>query len=216
MGSATQISLFDSTEAKLLVGVDEVGRGCIAGPVVACACFALEGCELPKVYDSKVLTKEDREDLFFILSQLPGFHFAFGVISSGRIDQINILQATFEAMKLALERLPQQYDKVLVDGSMTIPGLNKNQEAIIKGDAKEPLISAASIMAKVYRDHLMSLIAKDFPDYGFDIHKGYGTAMHLEAIEKHGATIHHRLSFAPFSKKQQSDGLQLELEDFFI
>jgi ribonuclease HII len=216
MGSATQISLFEPASFKTPVGVDEVGRGCIAGPVVACACLIKPGCELPKVYDSKALTKEDREDLFFVLSQLEGFHFAFGVVSSFEIDQINILQATFKAMRTAIERLPCIYDQILVDGSLIIPGITTPQEAIVKGDAKEPLISAASIMAKVYRDHLMTLLARRYPEYGFDIHKGYGTALHLEAIEKYGPLDEHRKSFAPFSKKMHESTLQLELEDVFI
>jgi ribonuclease HII len=217
MGSAIQDDLFGQINSSLVkVGVDEVGRGCIAGPVVACACFAQEGCRLPKVFDSKTLSKDDREIIFTQLSELEHFHFAFGIISSSIIDEVNILQATFKAMKLAINRLPQTFDEILVDGSLTIPGLGFQQTAIIKGDSKEPLISAASILAKVFRDKLMDMYGKIYPEYGFEIHKGYGTGLHLEKVKAFGATPIHRLSFAPFSKKIDQATLFLPLEDFYI
>lgn len=217
MGSALQQDLFNQLNISLVnVGVDEVGRGCLAGPVVACACFALDDCKLPSVYDSKALTPQDRQDLFLTLSQLDNFHFSFGVVSNEVIDQINILQATFQAMRLALSRLPQEFGQVLVDGSLKIPGVKHPQIAIVKGDAKEPLISASSILAKVYRDHLMDICDKKYPGYGFSEHKGYGTSQHLDAIKKLGPSPIHRMSFSPLTKKQDSLELLLPFEEFFI
>lgn len=217
MGSAIQDDLFHQFNISLVkVGVDEVGRGCLAGPVVACATIALDGCVLPKVYDSKALTAQDRESLFLELNQLENFHFAFGVVSSETIDQINILQSTFQAMRIAITRLPQLFNEVMVDGSLTIPGLKHYQRAIIKGDAKEPLISASSILAKVYRDKLMDMYHALYPSYGFNEHKGYGTQKHLDALDQYGPTPIHRLSFAPLAKKQSSDEILLPFEDFFI
>lgn len=216
MGSAFQEDLFSQLNTSVVkVGVDEVGRGCLAGPVVACATLILkDGC-LPKVYDSKALLPETREILFLELNQLENFHFGFGVVSHENIDKINILEATFEAMKIAISRLPKQYDEILVDGSLLIPGLNIPQQAIIKGDAKEPLISAASILAKVYRDKLMDMYENLYPGYGFKEHKGYGTKKHLEAIKALGPSPIHRLSFAPFAKQVDNRELFLPFEDFF-
>jgi len=210
-----QFDLFEPLNASLVkAGVDEVGRGCIAGPVVACACFADSSCQLPVVFDSKVLSPKERDDIFVYLSELEGFHFGFGVVSPKRIDEINILQATFEAMRWALKRLPQEFQEVLVDGSLSIPHLDKPQQAIVKGDAKVPLISAASIMAKVYRDVLMQKWAAQYPEYGFAQHKGYGTASHLEAIKKWGCSPIHRLSFAPFTQlPEETQVLHLPFEE---
>lgn len=216
MGSVIQDDLFGQINTSLVkVGVDEVGRGCIAGPVVACACFAEAGCQLPKVYDSKQLSAQDRESIFLELTQLDHFHYAFGVISSEVIDKVNILQATFMAMRLALKRLPNSYDQILVDGSLTIPGISIPQIAVVKGDAKEPLISAASILAKVFRDHLMDKYALKIPGYGFEIHKGYGTPAHLKSLDMLGPCSIHRMSFAPLTKNE-NDNLQLPFEDFYI
>lgn len=200
MGSVVQDHLPGLSGTLIQVGVDEVGRGCLAGPVVACACFKTQGCELPKVYDSKSLTSKRREALFLELVHLENFYYAFGVIPPSVIDQVNILQATFMAMRQALIKLPLGEYEVLVDGSLVIPGVKYPQTAMIKGDAKEPLISAASILAKVFRDQLMELYSEKFPDYGFNLHKGYGTKAHLEALERLGPCTIHRLSFAPLSK----------------
>lgn len=217
MGSAIQEDLFGQLNLNLVnVGVDEVGRGCIAGPVVACACFILGECQLPKVFDSKALTADMREDLFIKLSQLDNFYYAFGVVPSDEIDKINILQATFKAMRQAIERLPKLFDHLLIDGSLIIPGLSYAQSAIIKGDAKEPLISAASILAKVYRDKIMDMYDKMYPNYGFKVHKGYGTPLHLQMLDQLGPTAIHRHSFAPLAKKIESNDLYFPLEDFFI
>jgi ribonuclease HII len=217
MGSAIQDDLFGQLNTSLVkVGVDEVGRGCLAGPVVACACFASTDCKLPKVYDSKAISASDREALFLELTHLDNFHYAFGVVDSDQIDKINILQATFLAMKKAISKLPQTFDEVLVDGSMCIPGLNIPQQAIVKGDAKEPLIGAASILAKVFRDQLMEIYTRMYPDYGFNMHKGYGTPFHLEKLRELGPSSIHRKSFAPLSKKLDNQELYLPLEDFFI
>lgn len=215
MGSAIQDDLFNQLNTSLVkVGVDEVGRGCLAGPVIACATLVLGECDLPKVYDSKVLSSQDRETLFLELNQLEDFHFGFGVVSSDVIDKINILQATFQAMRTAILRLPSKFDEILVDGSLTIPGVFTPQRAIVKGDAKEPLISASSILAKVYRDKIMDMYDIRYPGYGFSEHKGYGTQKHLEAIKKLGPSPIHRLSFAPFTKQTDSSELFLPFEDF--
>jgi ribonuclease HII len=216
MGSVLQDDLFNQLNTSLVkVGIDEVGRGCLAGPVVACASLASNNCILPPVFDSKALSARDREAIFIDLNQLEDFHFSFGVVSHSVIDKINILQATFQAMKIALSRLPNTYDEVLVDGSLTIPGLTVYQRAIVKGDAKEPLISASSILAKVYRDKLMDMYDDMYPGYSFKEHKGYGTQKHLDAIKKLGPSPIHRLSFAPFTKQACNSELFLPFEDFF-
>lgn len=217
MGSAIQDDLFGQLNTSLVkVGVDEVGRGCLAGPVVACACYTIGDCKLPKVHDSKAISAQDRESLFIELTSLDNFYYAFGVVDSVEIDRINILQATFSAMKKALNKLPEGYQEILVDGSLCIPGISLPQQAIVKGDAKEPLISAASILAKVFRDQIMEFYARMYPEYGFNAHKGYGTPFHLEKLQLLGPTSIHRKSFAPVSKKLDDQELYLPIEDFFI
>lgn len=186
-----------------LAGVDEVGRGSLAGPVVAASVsFFAEhkkvNQKLIGVNDSKKLSPKRREYFFKLINE--EFHnIGIGVVDSSKIDRINILQASLLAMKLSINKLTDKPEFILVDGNCKIPELNIAQKSIIKGDGKVFSIAAASIIAKVYRDHIMLGYHKEFPLYGFDRHKGYGTKQHLEAIKKYGALNIHRKSFKPFS-----------------
>lgn len=181
----------------IVVGVDEVGRGCLVGSVVAAAVVLPEGFCLPELTDSKKLSTKKREELFTIITK--ECLWEIGEVKPKIIDEINILQATMLAMKIAVEKLNLNYDKVLVDGNRC-PDLPKCQW-IIKGDLTEPCISAASIVAKVWRDQQMIELGKKHPQYGFEKHKGYGTAQHLLALEKYGIIFEHRKSFAPIKKQ---------------
>lgn len=186
---------------KLIAGLDEAGRGPLAGPVVA-ACviigpdFELDNEDLCLVADSKKLSAKKRELLFKVIRE-KALAVEIGVVDNEVIDQINILQASFLAMRRSLKKIKLQPDYLLVDGKFKIPKVTTPQSAIISGDAKVWLIAAASIIAKVSRDYLMQNYDKQYPDYGFLKHKGYGTKEHLLNIEKFGATSIHRFSFAP-------------------
>lgn len=192
---------------KLVAGVDEAGRGPLAGPVVA-ACviigpdFKIDDEDLKLINDSKKLSPKRREKLFSIIKKKV-LAVEIGVVNHQVIDRINILQATFAAMRQAIMRLPVQADFVLVDGNLKIPQLKIEQEAIIDGDAKVFVIAAASIIAKVSRDWLMMEADKEYPEYEFVRHKGYGTKKHLEKIKEFGPCPLHRLSFAPFKTKEK-------------
>lgn len=188
---------------RTVVGVDEAGRGPLAGPVVAAA-VALELDQDPSerlegLDDSKQLEVQDREQLF---ERLTGGGFVVGVDSSSPsvIDEINILQATFRAMGRAvdevLDQLGERPDAILIDGQMTIPDGPPGQRAVVKGDGRSLAIAAASIVAKVTRDRRMVEFAERWPEYGFDGHKGYPTAGHREAIRQHGPCQLHRRSFS--------------------
>lgn len=182
------------------VGVDEAGRGPLAGPVFAAACMLEKGVSLPLgLDDSKVLSASQRCQLFAALSTNPSVHWAIGIASAAEVDRLNILQASLLAMQRAVEALPIISDYLLVDGLHIprMPGLAG--EAIVKGDSRCASIAAASIIAKVLRDRYMELICGRWPHYGFSKHKGYGTAHHLGAIKIHGPCAIHRLSFAPLS-----------------
>ena len=178
---------------KIIVGIDEVGRGPLAGPVMAAAVILSKDIE--GLADSKKLSAKQREKLFV---QIIGTSkVAIGSASVQEIDQINILEAALLAMQRAYNKLEIIADLVLVDGNKA-PKLNAIEiQTIIGGDAKIPAISAASIIAKVTRDKLMNELAKEFPYYFWERNAGYGTKIHLEAIKKHGISIHHRRSFAP-------------------
>ncbi len=189
-----------------VAGVDEAGRGPLAGPVVAAAAilpsrWAETGlpAELAGLNDSKQLTETQREKYFEFLTACAEIEFAIALVDAGVIDEINILQATHRAMNDALAQLNPEH--ALVDGrpvkTMRVP-----QTAIVKGDARSYSIAAASVLAKVTRDRLMLEYHAQFPVYGFDAHKGYGTAKHLAAITKHGACPIHRKSFAPLKPKE--------------
>lgn len=178
----------------IIVGVDEAGRGPLVGSVVAGAVVLPEGFNLPELTDSKKLSEKKREILYAQITEQ--CQWAVGEANAEEIDEINILQATMLAMKRAVENLQTQYHQVLVDGNQS-PDL-PNCEAIIKGDLNEPVISAASIIAKVTRDKQMFELDRLYPMYGFAKHKGYGTKQHLEALKEFGAIKNqHRVSFSP-------------------
>jgi ribonuclease HII len=180
-----------------IAGVDEVGRGPLAGPVVACACILPKWSSFHGVKDSKSLTPTLRKQIAHKLTNDPNVTWALGIVTHEEIDQINILRATLLAMKKAIEALLVPADFVLVDGR-DCPETDLPCRAIIKGDTLSQSIAAASIIAKVHRDGLMEAYHEVYPEYGFDSHKGYGTKAHLKAIATFGPTPIHRKSFAPF------------------
>ncbi len=195
-----------------LAGVDEAGRGPLAGPVTAAAVvlprdWAVDGFipeSLLGLNDSKQLSERARERFFDALHLLPEIHFAIAIISHGTIDQLNILRATHLAMAEALDKLCEPADHALIDGT-AVSGLPIPHTPIIKGDSQSYSIAAASILAKVTRDRIMVEYDRQYPLYGFAIHKGYPTKAHIDSLLKHGPCPIHRRSFAPVRT------LQLEL-----
>ena len=192
----------------LLAGVDEAGRGPLAGPIVAAATvlpaeWIKDG--MPEIFlrlnDSKKLTEKIREELFRDIESEPRIRKAVAIIDSETIDRINILQATHRAMNEAIAKLNPPAEYALIDGT-PVKSLTLPQTAIVKGDSKSYSIAAASILAKVTRDRLMIEYHKHWPEYGFSRHKGYGTAAHMAAIEIHGPSPIHRRSFAPLRAAQ--------------
>jgi ribonuclease HII len=182
----------------LMAGVDEAGRGPLAGPVVAAAVILDDLHPIHGLADSKKLSERRREKLFDEI-RAKALCFSIAQASVEEIDTLNILQATLLAMKRAVESLRLKPHMVLVDGNR-LPKLDILAQAIVQGDAKVKAISAASILAKVHRDRLCGAMHQEFPQYGFDQHKGYGTKQHLAALKTHGATPLHRRSFAPVAK----------------
>lgn len=176
-----------------LCGIDEVGRGPLAGPVVAGAVILPKDCDILYLNDSKQLSEKKREELYDVIME-KAVSVGLGFSSPERIDEINILQATYEAMREAVSRLSVQPD-VLLNDAVTIPGMPMKQVPIIKGDAKSVSIAAASIVAKVTRDRMMVEYDTVFPEYGFASNKGYGAAAHIEALKKYGPCPIHRRSF---------------------
>ena len=178
-----------------ICGIDEVGRGPLAGPVVAGAVILPKNCDILYINDSKKLTEKKREELYDVIME-KAVSCGIGYASPERIDEINILQATYEAMRAAIANL-SVVPEVLLNDAVTIPGLSSDvkQVPIIKGDAKSISIGAASIIAKVTRDRLMVDYDKVFPEYDFAGNKGYGSAVHIEALKKYGPTPIHRRSF---------------------
>lgn len=177
-----------------ICGIDEAGRGPLAGPVVAAACILPTDCELLYLNDSKKLTEKRREELFVEIQE-KAVSFGVGIVSPAVIDEINILQATYEAMRQAVEKLSVRPD-VFLNDAVVIPGIDESRQVkIIKGDAKSVSIAAASILAKVTRDHMMEEYDRLYPEYGFAKHKGYGTKAHLDAVREHGMCPIHRRSF---------------------
>ncbi len=176
-----------------ICGIDEVGRGPLAGPVIACAVILPKDCDILYINDSKQLSEKKREELY---DQIISRAIAFGIgsVPPPRIDEINILQATYEAMQKAIQNL-NVTPELLLNDAVTIPGIHIKQVPIIKGDAKSISIAAASIVAKVTRDRLMVAYDKVFPGYDFAENKGYGSAKHIEAIKELGLTPIHRRSF---------------------
>ncbi len=183
---------------KLIGAIDEAGRGPLAGPVVA-ACvvfgpnFKIDD-ELKKVNDSKKVRAKDREELYQVIIK-KYLAVGIGVCNNKTIDKINILQASFLAMKKALGQIKQKPEFIILDGKFKIPNLSIAQAAIIRGDETIFSIAAASIIAKVARDRLMMLLHQSYPNYCFDLHKGYGTKLHLERLKQFGPCPIHRLSF---------------------
>lgn len=178
---------------KLFAGIDEAGRGPLAGPVVAAAVIMPKDCQLLYINDSKKLTASKREELFDqIMDQAVSV--GIGMASPGRIDEINILQATYEAMREAVSQL-DPVPEALVNDAVIIPGINLLQKAVIKGDAKCYSIAAASIIAKVTRDRMMEQYDVLYPEYGFLSNKGYGSKTHIEALKTFGPCPIHRHSF---------------------
>lgn len=176
-----------------LCGIDEVGRGPLAGPVVAGAVILPKDCEILYLNDSKKLSEKKRELLYDEIME-KAVAVGIGAVGPERIDEINILQATYEAMRLAVSNLKVRPDLLLND-AVTIPGVELPQVPIIKGDAKSISIAAASIIAKVTRDRMMAEYESLYPGYGFASNKGYGAKAHIEAIKKFGPTPIHRRSF---------------------
>lgn len=192
----------------LLIGVDEAGRGPLAGPVVAGAAWYKKpdffiSEELEKSFafirDSKTLSEKKREEMFILIQE--HFEIGIGIVYPETIDRINILQATFLAMKEAIGEIERKLRTknilLLIDGNQKLPNISLAQETVVGGDRLVKTIAAASIVAKVTRDRMMNEYDVQFPPYGFAKHKGYGTKMHMDALKKYGPTPIHRLSFAP-------------------
>jgi ribonuclease HII len=177
----------------LLAGVDEAGRGPLAGPVVAAAVMIPQGVDLAGIRDSKKMTPRAREEAFSVI-QRQALTTGVGVVSNEFIDKFNILKASLEAMRIATLNLDPQPEFILVDGIFPV-NLDIPQRCIKKGDQLSKSISAASVVAKVYRDRLMGSYHRLYPAYGFDQHKGYGTGAHLKALRQYGPCPIHRLTF---------------------
>ena len=176
-----------------ICGVDEVGRGPLAGPVVAGAVILPKDCNILYINDSKKLSEKKREELYDVIME-QAVVTGIGMASPARIDEINILQATYEAMRSAINNLNPSPD-ILLNDAVTIPKVDIKQVPIIKGDAKSISIAAASVLAKVTRDRIMEEYDKKYPEYGFAKHKGYGTKQHIQALEQFGASPIHRRTF---------------------
>ena len=185
-------SLFDQG-IGVICGVDEAGRGPLAGPVYAAAVILPRDLEIPGLTDSKKLSDKKRRELFPIIQE-QAVAFGIGVASEKEIDEINILQATFLAMKRALEKLPIRPDLALIDGNRETD-FGVPAKTVVKGDSLSASIAAASILAKVSRDDYMMEMAQKYPQYGFDIHKGYGTKAHYQALREFGSSEVHRMTF---------------------
>lgn len=194
----------------LIIGVDEVGVGALAGPVVVCAVVVTNSFynrnhhKLRRLRDSKLLQAKHREKFAEQLAKEKDFSFVIASSSNKEIDKLNIYQATRKAMRKAIGRLKSNFnflrEMVLVDGKTQIAGLEIDQTAIVKGDRKVFSIACASIIAKVFRDELMVKYAKKYPGYGFEKHKGYGTKYHVQKLSLLGPSVIHRKSFAPVAK----------------
>lgn len=196
---------------EIIIGIDEAGRGPLAGPVVACAAVLknhesgstdYESREFSLIRDSKTLSHKQREQTLELIQE--HFHVGVGICDHQTIDRINILEASFLAMKKALTALTQNLQQItnnkiiiLIDGNKKIPNFSLEQKAIVSGDKIVKSISAASIVAKVTRDRIMLEMHEKYPEYGFEKHKGYGTKMHMDALQKHGPCDIHRQSFRP-------------------
>lgn len=187
--------------AQRVFGVDEAGRGPLAGPVVAAACFLPKGLFIAGINDSKKLSPKKREELFAVLKAHPDVQFSYSIVEAQTIDEINILEATKVAMHQSLEKLSlSKTDSVLIDGlDLDLPAKTL---MLYKGDSLSCSIAAASIVAKVIRDRIMLDLHARWPQYAFDKHKGYGTQLHMEKLSELGPCPEHRMSFAPVRKAQ--------------
>ena len=193
MSEHTMWEIEDSLGLRLICGVDEAGRGPLAGPVCAAAVILPEHLQIPGLNDSKKLTDKKRRELFPVIQE-QAVAYGIGLASEQEIDEINILQATFLAMRRALEQLTVRPEIALIDGNReTDFGLPV--KTVVKGDSLSANIAAASILAKVTRDNLMMELAQQYPEYGFEIHKGYGTKAHYEALRTYGPCPIHRKTF---------------------
>lgn len=193
MSEITMWEIEDSLGLRLICGVDEAGRGPLAGPVCAAAVILPEHLQIPGLTDSKKLTDKKRRELFPIIQE-QALAYGIGLASEQEIDEINILQATFLAMRRALDQLSVRPEIALIDGNReTDFGLPV--KTVVRGDSLSANIAAASILAKVTRDNLMVELAKEYPEYGFEIHKGYGTMAHYEALRTYGPCPIHRKTF---------------------
>ena len=181
------------SDRQYICGIDEAGRGPLCGPVVAGAVILPKSCDILYINDSKKLSEKMRDVLYDEIT-LGAIAWGVGIVSPERIDEINILQATYEAMKIAIDNLKVTPD-ILLNDAVIIPGIDIEQVKIIKGDAKSQSIAAASIIAKVTRDRMMAEYDKMYPGYGFAQHKGYGTKAHVEALKEYGPSPIHRKSF---------------------
>lgn len=198
-----ELEAYCLSKDKFAVGVDEVGRGCIAGPVVAAAVildynklFALDEKTLGLIRDSKTLSAKQRDKILPVIKEI-ALSNAVAESNVAEVESLGILQATFKAMTKAISQIKHHYDIVLTDGKQCIPGLNTHQKAIVKGDSLVYAIAAASILAKQTRDKYMHELANSYPEYGFEAHVGYGTKKHMDALKTYGVTPIHRKNFAP-------------------
>lgn len=182
-----------------IAGVDEAGRGPLAGPVVAAAVIVPPSFSCEFLDDSKKLTKRRRDLVYETLTQDPRVQWTVAKVDADEIDQINILRATHQAMALAVDSFAEKPDFVLVDG-LPVKGLSVPHQSLVKGDGLSVSIAAASVIAKVTRDRMMAKIDLEFPLYGFAKHQGYGTRAHIEALKKYGPCCYHRRTFQPVSE----------------
>ena len=193
MSELTMWEIEDSLNLRLICGVDEAGRGPLAGPVCAAAVILPEHLEIPGLTDSKKLSDKKRRELFPIIQE-QAVAYGIGLASEAEIDEINILQATFLAMRRALDQLSVKPEIALIDGNReTDFGLPV--KTVVKGDSLSANIAAASVLAKGTRDNIMVELAETYPEYGFEIHKGYGTKAHYEALRQYGPCPIHRKTF---------------------
>lgn len=188
-----------------IAGLDEAGRGPLAGPVVAAAVMLPDGLLIPGVTDSKQVAEQDRERLFDVIRE-QAICFGIGIADERTIDDVNILQATIIAMERALQALVPVPDYLLLD-AITLPRVPLPQKPIIKGDVRSHSIAAASILAKVTRDRLMRELHQKYPHYNFHKHKGYGTKEHLALLREHGPCAAHRMTFRPVSGMLRDEAL---------
>ena len=187
-----------------VAGIDEVGRGPFAGPVVACCVILPKDCNILYINDSKKLSEKRREELFDIITK-EAVAYGIGIVDNTVIDEINILNATYEAMRQATGKLSVKPD-VLLNDAVTIPGVDIKQVPIIKGDAKSISIGAASIIAKVTRDRIMKDLAQKYPQYEWEKNAGYPTQQHLQAIDKYGINEHYRKTYRPIKERIEKNG----------